>query len=137
MKKGGNALFEGAATRFHHSPVQNLVPGVFALCPISFRRGSPVHQNLEASNPPKPPAPSRTAILGENNPTKRLHITFYHATNDLPAFSDYGMVNRTFRHYTRNPFCLPGRSPAPIRLNLGNLIRHLKPGVATIHPSVQ
>lgn len=42
-------------------------------------------------------------LIGENNPAGRLPITFYRNTNDLPAFTDYSMANRTYRYYTGKP----------------------------------
>ncbi|WP_438481343.1 glycoside hydrolase family 3 C-terminal domain-containing protein [Oleiharenicola lentus] len=42
-------------------------------------------------------------LLGENNPAGRLPVTFYRGTNDLPAFDDYSMRNRTYRYYTGKP----------------------------------
>ena len=35
-----------------------------------------------------------------NNPAGRLPVTFYASVDDLPAFSDYSMKNRTYRYYT-------------------------------------
>ncbi|MEO6817319.1 MAG: glycoside hydrolase family 3 C-terminal domain-containing protein [Edaphobacter sp.] len=42
-------------------------------------------------------------LAGENNPAGRLPITFYASTNDLPAFTDYSMKNRTYRYFTGMP----------------------------------
>lgn len=42
-------------------------------------------------------------LLGRNNPSGRLPVTFYHSVEDLPAFSDYSMKNRTYRYYTGKP----------------------------------
>jgi beta-glucosidase len=39
-------------------------------------------------------------LFGEYNPAGRLPITFYRATSDLPAFTDYSMANRTYRYFT-------------------------------------
>jgi beta-glucosidase len=38
-------------------------------------------------------------LTGVNNPAGRLPITFYASTNDLPAFTDYSMKNRTYRYF--------------------------------------
>ena len=38
-------------------------------------------------------------LTGENNPAGRLPVTFYASTNDLPAFTDYSMKNRTYRYF--------------------------------------
>ncbi|MGD0158143.1 MAG: glycoside hydrolase family 3 C-terminal domain-containing protein [Terracidiphilus sp.] len=38
-------------------------------------------------------------LTGKNNPAGRLPVTFYAATGDLPAFTDYSMKNRTYRYF--------------------------------------
>jgi beta-glucosidase len=38
-------------------------------------------------------------LVGKNNPTGRLPVTFYRSTGDLPAFTDYSMSNRTYRYF--------------------------------------
>ncbi len=43
------------------------------------------------------------ALFGEINPSGHLPITFYRATSDLPAFTDYSMANRTYRYFTGVP----------------------------------
>ncbi len=40
-------------------------------------------------------------IFGKYNPAGRLPVTFYKATADLPSFTDYNMVDRTYRYFTR------------------------------------
>jgi beta-glucosidase len=42
-------------------------------------------------------------LLGRNNPSGRLPVTFYKAESDLPAFDDYSMKNRTYRYFTGTP----------------------------------
>jgi beta-glucosidase len=42
-------------------------------------------------------------LLGRNNPSGRLPVTFYRSVDDLPAFVDYGMKERTFRYFTGKP----------------------------------
>ncbi len=42
-------------------------------------------------------------LFGEVNPSGHLPITFYRATSDLPAFTDYSMSNRTYRYFTGKP----------------------------------
>jgi beta-glucosidase len=39
-------------------------------------------------------------LFGFVNPSGHLPITFYRATADLPAFTDYAMKNRTYRYFT-------------------------------------
>ncbi|HWT73484.1 MAG TPA: glycoside hydrolase family 3 C-terminal domain-containing protein, partial [Mobilitalea sp.] len=38
------------------------------------------------------------AIFGEYSPEGKLPITFYQSTEELPAFTDYSMANRTYRY---------------------------------------
>jgi beta-glucosidase len=42
-------------------------------------------------------------IYGEVNPSGHLPVTFYRATADLPAFTDYSMSNRTYRYFSGKP----------------------------------
>jgi beta-glucosidase len=39
-------------------------------------------------------------LFGDYNPAGRLPVTFYKSDNDLPGFSDYSMINRTYRYFT-------------------------------------
>ncbi|MEO7049036.1 MAG: glycoside hydrolase family 3 C-terminal domain-containing protein, partial [Ferruginibacter sp.] len=38
-------------------------------------------------------------LFGDYNPSGRLPVTFYKSDNDLPAFEDYSMNNRTYRYF--------------------------------------
>ncbi len=38
-------------------------------------------------------------LSGKNNPGGRLPVTFYSSLEDLPAFTDYSMQNRTYRYF--------------------------------------
>ena len=54
-------------------------------------------------------------LFGEVNPAGRLPVTFYRATEDLPAFTNYAMSNRTYRYFAGEPLfafgaCAPGLS---------------------------
>ena len=40
-------------------------------------------------------------VFGKYNPAGRLPVTFYRATADLPAFTDYAMYDRTYRYDTK------------------------------------
>jgi beta-glucosidase-like glycosyl hydrolase len=40
-------------------------------------------------------------LFGKYNPAGRLPVTFYKSTGDLPAFTDYSMVARTYRYFTK------------------------------------
>ena len=42
-------------------------------------------------------------LTGENNPAGRLPVTFYAATAQLPAFTDYSMKARTYRYFAGKP----------------------------------
>ena len=42
-------------------------------------------------------------IFGEANPAGRLPVTVYRSTDDLPAFDDYSMSNRTYRYFGGQP----------------------------------
>src|SRR5262249_14389148 len=39
-------------------------------------------------------------LAGANNPAGRLPVTFYKGVEQLPAFEDYSMKNRTYRYFT-------------------------------------
>ena len=42
-------------------------------------------------------------LFGEKNPSGHLPVTFYKSVDDLPAFEDYSMENRTYRYFTGEP----------------------------------
>jgi len=42
-------------------------------------------------------------LFGEYNPGGKLPVTFYKSVNDLPAFEDYSMKNRTYKYFTGTP----------------------------------
>jgi beta-glucosidase len=42
-------------------------------------------------------------LFGDENPAGRLPVTFYRSTEDLPAFEDYSMSNRTYRYFGGTP----------------------------------
>ena len=43
------------------------------------------------------------ALAGDFSPGGRLPITFYTGTDQLPAFEDYSMANRTYRYFKGEP----------------------------------
>jgi beta-glucosidase len=42
-------------------------------------------------------------LAGTNNPAGRLPVTFYASLDQLPAFDDYAMANRTYRYFKGKP----------------------------------
>ncbi len=42
-------------------------------------------------------------LFGDANPAGRLPVTFYRSTEDLPAFTNYAMANRTYRYFSGKP----------------------------------
>jgi beta-glucosidase len=42
-------------------------------------------------------------LLGQNNPSGRLPVTFYQSVQDLPPFIDYRMEGRTYRYFKGEP----------------------------------
>jgi beta-glucosidase len=42
-------------------------------------------------------------LSGKNNPAGRLPVTFYTGIDQLPAFEDYAMQNRTYRYFRGKP----------------------------------
>jgi beta-glucosidase len=42
-------------------------------------------------------------LSGRNNPAGRLPVTFYRGIDELPAFDDYSMANRTYRYFKGKP----------------------------------
>jgi beta-glucosidase len=42
-------------------------------------------------------------LFGDANPAGRLPVTFYRSTEDLPAFENYAMSNRTYRYFGGTP----------------------------------
>jgi beta-glucosidase len=42
-------------------------------------------------------------LFGQVNPSGHLPVTFYRATADMPAFTDYSFSNRTYRYFSGKP----------------------------------
>lgn len=44
-------------------------------------------------------AAAASVLFGDVSPSGKLPVTFYESADDLPAFTDYGMENRTYRYF--------------------------------------
>jgi beta-glucosidase len=60
-------------------------------------------------------------LLGKNNPSGRLPVTFYKASSDLPSFDDYSMKNRTYRYFAGSPLYGFGYGLSYTRFTYGQL----------------
>ena len=60
-------------------------------------------------------------LFGVVNPSGHLPVTFYRATTDLPAFSDYSMKNRTYRYFTGKPLYAFGHGLSYTKFDYTNL----------------
>jgi beta-glucosidase len=59
-------------------------------------------------------------LFGDTNPAGRLPITFYRSTDDLPAFEDYSMSNRTYRYFSGQPLFAFGHGLSYTRFDYRN-----------------
>ena len=57
-------------------------------------------------------------LSGKNNPAGRLPVTFYTGIDQLPAFDDYSMANRTYRYFKGKPLLCLRRRPQLHHLRL-------------------
>lgn len=60
-------------------------------------------------------------LFGDYNPSGRLPVTFYNGDNDLPAFSDYSMENRTYRYFKGKPLFPFGHGLSYTRFGYSNI----------------
>jgi beta-glucosidase len=124
----------GERTRIELPPVQeNLLkmlkttgkPIVFVNC-----SGSAMAIPWEATNLPAilqawyPGAEGGRAVaevlFGDVNPGGRLPVTFYRSTDDLPAFDDYSMSNRTYRYFNGQPLFAFGHGLSYTKFDYSN-----------------
>jgi beta-glucosidase len=56
-------------------------------------------------------------LFGKVNPSGHLPITFYRATADLPAFTNYSMTGRTYRYFTGRPLYAFGHGLSYTKFN--------------------
>ncbi|MDE5981658.1 MAG: glycoside hydrolase family 3 C-terminal domain-containing protein, partial [Duncaniella sp.] len=60
-------------------------------------------------------------LFGDYNPAGRLPLTFYNSLDELPAFDDYSVNNRTYQHFTGDPLYEFGYGLSYTKFNYRNL----------------
>jgi len=60
-------------------------------------------------------------LAGTNNPAGRLPVTFYKSVEQLPAFEDYSMKNRTYRYFQGQPLYAFGYGLSYSKFEYSNL----------------
>lgn len=60
-------------------------------------------------------------LAGVNNPAGRLPVTFYTGVDQLPAFEDYSMKNRTYRYFEGQPLYAFGYGLSYSKFEYSNL----------------
>jgi beta-glucosidase len=61
-------------------------------------------------------------LFGDYNPSGRLPVTFYKSVNQLPAFNDYKMSNRTYRYFKGEPLYPFGFGLSYTSFNYNNIL---------------
>jgi beta-glucosidase len=69
-------------------------------------------------------------LTGANNPSGRLPITFYRATEDMPEFADYRMEGRTYKYFKGLPLYPFGHGLSYARFEYTNLALRKEGGSA-------
>ncbi len=69
-------------------------------------------------------------LFGKYNPAGRLPVTFYGSTQDLPAFENYSMENRTYRYFQGKPLFPFGHGLSYTKFDY----QHLQTSVSEMKP---
>ncbi len=76
-------------------------------------------------------------LFGDYNPAGRLPVTFYSSTADLPAFEDYQVTNRTYRHFAGTPLFAFGHGLSYTRFKYGPMSTQLRGETVEVSVTVQ